>query len=60
MTAAQENRRRGVTRQQEAAMLGGAMRGWASPAAKTSSYDLQGNKIAPARGKARKPKEEVR
>ena len=60
MTAAQENRRRGVTRQQEAAMLGGAMRGWASPAAKTSSYDLQGNKIAPARGKAHKPKEEVR
>lgn len=60
MTAAQENRRIGVTRQQEAAMLGGATRGWASPTARTSSYDLQGNKIAPARGKAHKPREEAR
>lgn len=60
MTAAKNNLRIGVTRQQEAAMLGGATRGWASPAARTSSYDLQGKKIAPVRNKAHKPKEVTR
>lgn len=60
MTAAQRNGRMGVTPQQEAAMLGGATRGWASPAARTSSYDLQGKKIAPVKGKAHKPKEAAR
>ena len=60
MTAAQRNVRMGVTPQQEAAMLGGATRGWASPSARTSSYDLQGKKIAPVKGKVHKPKEEAR
>jgi len=60
MTAAKNNLRIGVTRQQEAAMLGGATRGWAFPAARTSSYDLQGKKIAPIRSKAHKPKEVAR
>ncbi len=55
MTAARQNRQIGVTPQQEAAMLGGAMRGWASPAARTSSYDLRGNPIKPPRSKTRKP-----
>ena len=31
--------------QQAAAMLGGFMHGWDSPAARTSSYDVQGQKI---------------
>lgn len=60
MTAAQKNRRMGVTRQQEAAMMGGATRGWATPAARTSSYDLKGNPIAPAKGRAHKPREAAR
>ena len=60
MTAAQKNRHMGVTRQQEAAMMGGATRGWATPAAKTSSYDLKGNPIAPAKGRAHKPREAAR
>jgi hypothetical protein len=60
MTAAQENRRMGVTPQQAAAMMGGAMRGWSTPAARTSSYDLKGNPAAPTGGKALKHKEEAR
>lgn len=53
---AQYNRYNQVTRQQEAAMLGGSMFGWKTPAARTSSYDLRGNPIAPAREKPAKSK----
>lgn len=60
MTAAQSNRRMGVTPQQAAAMLGGSMFGWATPAAQTSSYDVKGQPIKPARGKAHKPPEAAR
>ena len=49
-----------VTPQVEAAMLGGALKGWASPAARVSSYDLRGSPIKPIRTKSRKPKEESR
>ena len=49
-----------VTPQVEAAMLGGALRGWASPAARVSSYDLRGSLIKPIRTRSRKPKEESR
>lgn len=49
------NIRAGITRQQEAAMLGGSMFGWATPAAKTSSYDVRGNPIAPK--KSRRPRQ---
>ena len=49
-----------VTPQVEAAMLGGALEGWASPAARVSSYDLRGSPIKPIRTKSRKPKEESR
>lgn len=54
------NERHHVTPQQEAAMLGGALHGWASPKARTSSYDLRGNPIKPQRSKAREkaPKSE--
>lgn len=51
--AADINERRHVTPQQEAAMLGGALHGWASPKARTSSYDLHGTPIKPQRSKAR-------
>lgn len=62
MTAAQNNRRLGVTPQQSAAMLAGSLFGWACPAAQTSSYDLKGQFIRPAKGKARahKPQEAAR
>ena len=60
MTAAQNNRRMGVTPQQEAAMVGGSMFGWATPAARTSSYDLKGQPVRPARGKAHKVQEAAR
>lgn len=60
MTAAQKNRRMGVTPQQEAAMMGGATRGWSTPAARTSSYDLKGNPAAPAKKRAIKPREAAR
>lgn len=46
-----ENRReadrmnRGVTRQQEAAMVGGSMFGWRTRAAKTENYDFQGKAL---------------
>lgn len=60
MTADQYNRRMGVTRQQAAAMMGGSLFGWATPAAKASSYDFKGQPIAPAKGKAAKSREEVR
>ena len=49
-----------VTRQQEAAMLGGSMFGWSTPAARTSSYDFKGNPIAPTKAKAPKHKEPER
>lgn len=41
------NIRAGITRQQEAAMVGGFIFGWADPAAQTSSYDMRGNPISP-------------
>ncbi len=52
--ATQRNQSFRVTRQQEAAMLGGSMFGWSTPAARTSSYDVKGQPITP--GKAKKPK----
>lgn len=54
--ADQLNSRASVTRQQEAAMVGGSMFGWNTPAAKTSGYDVRGNPIAPAKSKAAKSK----
>lgn len=45
MTAARENQRLGVTPQQAAAMLGGYLHGWDSPAARTDNYDLKGNPL---------------
>ena len=52
MLAVRYNDRDGVTRQQEAAMLGGSLFGWSTPAAQTASYDVRGNPIKPI--KARK------
>ena len=46
----------GVTKAQAAAMLAGAMRGWADPAADPKNYDEQGQPIKPRhrdRGDAR-------
>jgi len=46
-----------ISRQQSAAMLGGATRGWSSPAARTSSYDVHGEPVKPPpRARGRKPK----
>jgi len=39
------NERLGVFRQQEAAMVGGATKGWSTPAARIASYDLHGNLV---------------
>ena len=50
------NLRNQITRQQAAAMLGGSMFGWSTPAARTSSYDLRGRPIKPSRNKANKPR----
>jgi hypothetical protein len=58
--AAQRNRSLGVYPQQEAAMLGGSMLGWATPAARTSSYDVKGKPIAPTKSKPHKSKEPER
>lgn len=60
MIAARHNGRMGVTPQQAAAMLGGSMFGWATPAARTSSYDVKGQPIKTAKGKAHKPPEAAR
>ncbi len=49
------NTRNSITRQQEAAMLGGSLFGWSTPAAKTASYDVRGNPIRPA--KAKRPRQ---
>ena len=54
------NARDRITSQMEAAMLGGAMKGWASPAARVSSYDVRGNPIKPARTRSRKARETAR
>lgn len=51
------NARLGVYGQQEAAMMGGATKGWTSPEAKISNYDVRGNYIAPV--KTRKPPRRV-
>ena len=48
------NARKKVTPQMEAAMLGGALKGWASPAARISSYDVRGKPVKPPR--TRKPR----
>ena len=58
--ATKYNRYSLVTRQQEAAMLGGSLFGWSTPAAQTSSYDLRGNPIAPIKGKPAKAKQTER
>lgn len=54
------NLHRKVTPQAEAAMLGGALKGWASPAARISSYDLRGNPASPSRAGNHKAKESER
>lgn len=46
--AREYNARMGVTPQQEAAMLGGSMFGWDTPAAQLSSYNTQGEPILPS------------
>ena len=50
------NARIGVYRQQEAAMVGGSMFGWGTPAAQISSYDVRGNPIKPVKARAAKSK----
>lgn len=45
MEAARKNNRLGVTKQQEAAMLGGSLFGWHTHVADVSSYDLKGNPV---------------
>ncbi|MHB8963139.1 MAG: hypothetical protein ACYC5K_08295 [Saccharofermentanales bacterium] len=39
------NREAGITKQQEAAMVGGSMFGWHTPAARTTSYDFYGSPV---------------
>jgi len=41
------NREAGITKQQEAAMVGGSMFGWHTPAAQTTSYDFYGSPVLP-------------
>ncbi len=60
MTAAQNNRRMGVTLQQEAAMLGGSLSGWATPAARLSSYDLKGQPVRPGKERMHRAQEAMR
>lgn len=48
------NMRNRTTAQMEAAMLGGALKGWDSPAARVSSYDVRGNPVQPTRARSRK------
>lgn len=50
------NARIGVYRQQEAAMVGGSMFGWSTPAARIASYDVRGNPIKPVKARAAKNK----
>lgn len=55
--ADEKNRRMGVFPQQEAAMLGGALFGWDTPAAQAASYNMHGEPIRPlAHGKSREEK----
>ena len=46
--AARMNAPTRVTRQQEAAMRGGLLYGWSTDAAKTTSYDFEGNPVDPS------------
>lgn len=48
-TADRLNSRAGITRQQVAAMIGGSMFGWDTPAAKVESYDLYGKPVKPTK-----------
>lgn len=56
MMASALNEQHGVSRQQEAAMLGGSMFGWSTPAAQTSSYDFHGEPIKPIKPVKKKEK----
>lgn len=48
------NRRKGITKQQVAAMVGGVEHGWTSPQADPANYDSKGRYIGPACCKERK------
>lgn len=47
------NEQHGVTKQQEAAMLGGSLFGWSTPEAQDSSYNFHGEPIKPVKEKSK-------
>lgn len=53
MFADDRNKKQGVTKAQEAAMLAGSMYGWNCPAANPKHYNRQGSPIKPAKKKDR-------
>ena len=53
MFADDRNKKQGVTKAQEAAMLAGSMYGWNTPAANPKHYNRQGHPIKPAKKKDR-------